>query len=80
MARFMLHHRHEPRECGVASAAWTGHASPLRRHEALSSCRSGAHAVWWIVDAASAEDALALLPYFLAMRASATEVIPVMIP
>jgi hypothetical protein len=80
MARYLLHHRHEPSECGVAFAAWKGHASPLRRRETFSSCRSGGHAIWWVVDAASADEALALLPFFVAQRASAVEVAPVAIP
>jgi hypothetical protein len=80
MARFLLHHRHAPSECGVAFAAWKGHPSPLRRHETFSSCRSGEHAIWWLVDATSAEDALALLPSIVAQRSAATEVSSVMIP
>ena len=38
MPRFLLHHRHEPHECGVAFAAFRGHASPLRHQAALASC------------------------------------------
>ncbi len=80
MARYLLHHRHESSECGAAFAAWKGHTSPLRRHETFGSCRSGGHAIWWLVDAASTADALALLPYFVAERSSAVEVSPVTIP
>jgi hypothetical protein len=35
MPRFLLHHRHEPHECGVAFAAFRGHASPLRHRATL---------------------------------------------
>jgi hypothetical protein len=80
MARYLLHHRHEPSECGAAFAAWKGHTSPLRRHPTFGSCRSGGHAIWWLVDAASAADALTLLPFFVAERSSAVEVSQVTIP
>jgi hypothetical protein len=80
MARYLLHHRHEPSECGIAFAAWKGHPSPLRRHETFGSCRSGGHGIWWLVDASSTDDALALLPFFVAERSSAVEVSPITIP
>ncbi len=62
MSRFVLHHRHEADECGAVFASFKGHNSPLRRKATLASCRSGGHAIWWTVDAASEADALALLP------------------
>ena len=80
MPRFLLHHRHEPHECGVAFAAFRGHGSPLRHQAALASCAFGGHAIWWTVDAQGPEEALALLPYFLAERATATRVDEVDIP
>jgi hypothetical protein len=80
MPRFLVHHHHEAKDCGVAFASFKGHASPLRHHETFSSCLSGGHAVWWLVDAASEHDALALLPPYVAARASAAEVRPVQIP
>jgi len=78
--RFLIHHRHEPHECGVVFAAFRGAESPLRRRSALGSCHWGGHALWWTVDAASESDALALLPYYVAARASATRVGDVDIP
>ena len=42
--------------------------------------RYGGHAIWWTVEAAGPEQALALLPYFLAERATATRVDEVDIP
>jgi hypothetical protein len=80
VARYLLHHRHDPDECGVAFAAFKGHASPLRHVPTVASCLSGDHAIWWLVDAPSHADALALLPFFVAQRASATEVREVRIP
>ena len=80
MSRFLLHHRHEPRECGVAFASFAGHASPLRHQQAIGSCDYGGHAIWWTVDAPSATEAMALLPYFVSERTMATRVSEVEIP
>ena len=63
MASYLLHHRHEARECGVVFAAFKGHESPLRRQETLASCRSGGHAIWWTrVEADSAARADSFVP------------------
>ena len=80
MPRYLLHHRHEPRECGIAFASFRGQASALRHRPALASCVSGGHAVWWTVEAASADEALALLPFFVAERSTAIRVTDVEIP
>ena len=80
MSRYVLQHHHEPRECGVVFASFKGHPSPLRRRATLASCRSGGHAIWWTVEAATAEDALALLPSCVAERTTATNVSEVEIP
>ena len=80
MLRFLLHHQHEPDECGVAFAAFRGQQSSLRHQETLASCAYGGHAIWWVVEAPSEEDALAQLPFYLAERATATRVSPVEIP
>jgi len=80
MARYLLHHRHEPDECGVVFASFKGHDSPLRRRPTLASCRSGGHAIWWTVEAASEADALRLLPYYVATRTTLTRVSEVQIP
>jgi len=80
MARYMLHHRHEPDECGVVFASFKGHDSPLRHRPALTSCRSGGHAIWWAVEAASEQEALALLPDYVARRTTAARVSEVQIP
>jgi hypothetical protein len=80
MSRFVLHHRHEAHECGAVFASFKGHNSPLRRQPTFASCRSGGHAIWWTVEAASDADALALLPFYVAERTTATSVSSVDIP
>jgi hypothetical protein len=80
MPRYLLHHRHEPQECGVVFASFKGHESPLRHQATLASCRSGGHAIWWTVDAASEEDALGLLPVYIAERTTVARVSEVDIP
>jgi hypothetical protein len=78
--RYVLHHRHEPHECGVVFAAFKGHESPLRRHATVASCPTGGHAIWWTVEAATEEDALRLLPFYVAERTTAARVTEVEIP
>ena len=80
MARYVLQHRHEPRECGVAFASFKGHASPLRHQATLASCRTGGHTIWWTVEANSEADALRLLPRYVAERTTVTRVSEVEIP
>jgi hypothetical protein len=80
VASFVLHHVHAPDECGVVFASFRGHDSPLRHRATVASCRSGGHAIWWTVQAASAEEALALLPPYVAGRTTATTVNAVDIP
>ena len=80
MSRYVLQHQHEPRECGVVFASFKGHPSPLRHRATLASCRSGGHAIWWTVEAESEEDALALLPSYVAQRTTVERVSEVEIP
>jgi hypothetical protein len=80
VATFLLHHRHTADECAASFAAWKGIKSPLRRRSAHSTCLAGGHALWWIVEAADGDAALALLPAFVARRSVATEVRRVRIP
>jgi hypothetical protein len=80
MSRYLLQHHHEPRECGVVFASFKGHPSPLRHRATLTSCRSGGHAIWWTVEAESREDALALLPTYVAERTTVARVSEVEIP
>jgi hypothetical protein len=80
MSRYLLDHRHEPHECGVVFASFKGHESPLRHRATVASCRSGGHAIWWTVDAASEEDALRLLPSYVAQRTTVARVSEVDIP
>jgi hypothetical protein len=74
MSCYLLHHRHEPHECGVAFGAFRGFESPLRHKATLASCRSGGHSIWWTVEATDEENALALLPFYVAERTTATPV------
>jgi hypothetical protein len=80
MHRYLLYHRHEPHECGVVFTSFKGHGSPLRHQPTLASCRSGGHAIWWTVEAATEADALALLPAYVAERTTAASVSEVQIP
>jgi hypothetical protein len=80
MTHYLLHHRHAPHECGVVFASFKGHESPLRHQSTLGSCRSGGHAIWWTVEAATEQEALALLPSYVAERTTATRVSEVPIP
>ena len=80
MSRYLLHHSHEPQECGVVFASFKGHESPLRHQATLGSCRSGGHAIWWAVEAPSEDDALRQLPFFVAQRSTVTRVTEVVIP
>jgi hypothetical protein len=78
--RYVLHHRHEAHQCGVVYCAFKGYDSALRRQATVASCDSGGHEIWWTVDAASAANALALLPFYVAQLATATQVSDVEIP
>jgi hypothetical protein len=80
MSHYLLHHRHTPNECGVVFASFKGHVSPLRHRATLASCHSGGHSIWWTVDADSEQDALGLLPYYVAKRTTITCVSEVQIP
>ena len=80
MPRYLLHHHHEPNECGVIFAAFRGFPSPLRHGSALASCGSGGHSIWWTVESPSEETALALLPFYVAERTTAVPVSAVQIP
>jgi hypothetical protein len=80
MPSFLIHHRHEPHECGAAFVAFKGHESPLRHRATMASCAFGDHAIWWWVEAAGEREALGLLPFFVAERATATRISAVEIP
>jgi hypothetical protein len=80
MSRYLLHHSHEPRECGVVFASFRGHQSPLRHRPTLATCRSGGHEIWWTVEAATEDDALRQLPFYVSERTTATSVSEVEIP
>ena len=80
VARYLLQHRHQPHDCAVVFVSFKGHASPLRHQATLASCRSGGHAIWWNVEAADEEEALRLLPAYVAARTTVARVDEVEIP
>jgi hypothetical protein len=80
MTTFLLCHRHGPEECRFAFAAWKGFDSPLRHTPTLGSCNRGGHGLWWRVEAAAPEDALAQLPPYVAKRTEVVAVSEVAIP
>jgi hypothetical protein len=80
MPRSLLHNEHRPAECGAVFASFAGHVSPLRHQPTIGSCRSGGHAIWWDVDAASEAEALDLLPTYVAQRTTVTAIATVAIP
>ena len=80
MSYFLLHHTHRPPECAATYAAWSGFQSPLRHHPAPSTCLAGGHAIWWRVEAADSDAALALLPRYVAERTLVTQFREVTIP
>lgn len=59
---------------------WRGFASPLRHTDAMATCASGGHDIWWVVDAGDAAAALAQLPPYVAARTVAVPVSRVAIP
>jgi hypothetical protein len=79
MPCYLVHHRHDPGDCSVAFS-FKGHPSPLRRRTTVASCLFGGHMIWWLVDAAGPEEALELLPFFVAQSSTAVEVRDVRIP
>ena len=80
MSCYLLHHHHEPHQCGAVFAGFRGFNSPLRHRATLASCASGGHSIWWTVEAPSDKDALAMLPFFVAARTTVTPVAEVDIP
>ena len=80
MPCFLIHHHHDASECGAVYAAFKGHDTPLREKSTLASCPFGGHAIWWTVDADSEAEALRLLPFYVAQRATVSKVRQVSIP
>jgi hypothetical protein len=80
MQRFLIHHRHEARECPAAFAAWKGFTSPLRHEITIASCLAGGHEIWWQVTAPGEAAALAQLPQYVARRSEAIRISDVRVP
>jgi hypothetical protein len=80
MPRYLLHHKHDPAECGAVFASFTGDASPLRHQPTIGSCLFGGHTIWWDVNAPSEAEALELLPSYIAQRTTMVAIATVNIP
>jgi hypothetical protein len=80
MTGYLLHHRHQPHECGIVFASFKGSPSPLRHQAAFASCPSGGHEIWWTVEAEAETDAVRLLPFYVAQRTTVTPVSEIEIP
>jgi hypothetical protein len=80
MPRFVLEHRHAPRECGVVLASFNAFRSPLRDTVVSASCHFGTHRIWWEVEAGTEVEALAQLPHYVADRTTVTRVRDLRIP
>jgi hypothetical protein len=77
---FLLEHTHDAGECDAVFAAWKGFASPLRHERVRSTCLEGGHSLFWVVQAADAAAALALLPPYVAERTRVVRVRDVLVP
>jgi hypothetical protein len=80
MPQFMLEHRHSAAECGAVFAAFNASDSPLRHKSTTASCHYGGHRIWWEIEAATEDEAIARLPSYVADRTTATLVRPTEIP
>ena len=80
MSPYLLQHHHEPHECGAVFASFRGHDSVLRHRPTVATCATGGHGIWWLVEAEGMQEALGLLPHYVAERTMATLVREVEIP
>jgi hypothetical protein len=80
MVPFRLTHRHAAQECPTVYAAWKGFDSPLRGHQATSSCRWGDHQIWWDLEGTNEDEVMSYLPGYVADRAQAVRIGEVEIP
>ena len=66
----------------MAYAAFKDHDSTLRHRSAIAPLtrHSSTDVTWWSVEAADEDEALALLPFFVAQRSAVTHVREVAIP
>ena len=80
MPRFLLEHCHAAAECGAVFAAFNAFDSPLRHRSTTGACHYGDHRIWWEVHAATADEALARLPRYVAERTTASPVRALDIP
>ena len=81
MPRYLVHHRHEPHQCGIAFAAFKGHDEPAapspgaRLVRSTATTRSGGRS-----RPPSEDDARRQLPFFVAQHSTVTRVTEVLIP
>jgi hypothetical protein len=80
MPRFLLEHSHSAADCGVVFAAFNAFESPLRHRSTIASCHYGGHRIWWEVEAATGDEALACLPGYVAARTNVCPVRAIEIP
>ena len=74
MPRYILEHRHAPRECGVVFASFNAFDSPLRHKVVSATCSFGTHRIWWELEADTEAEALSQLPDYVAERTTVTRV------
>lgn len=74
MPTFLLTHHHTASQCAPTFAAWRGFVSPLRHHDALSSCPRGGHRLWWLVEAPDEAAARGQLPEYVSRQTEVTSV------
>ena len=79
MARYLLHHRHQPGECGVVFASFKGNQSCFATAPRCL-LPSGGHETWCTVDASEADAARPLPFFYVAQRTTVPCVSEVQIP
>ena len=77
---YLLVNEHSEAECSATFAAWRGFESALRRAVPVSGCTWNDHRIWWRVEAGAAEEALCMLPSFVARRTVAVRVFETPLP
>src|SRR5688500_17006319 len=65
---YLVVNHHSEAECAATIAAWRRFESALRRSVPISGCSRNDHRIWWRVDTRNQDEALAMLPSFVASR------------
>ena len=66
--------------CSPPSRATTARSAVSATPASCASNGHAIHAIWWTVDATTAEEALRLLPFYVAERTTATAISDIEIP